>query len=80
MKTDLLVVLSAFLIITFAYSFAPAVAAPPDKMGGQGWADRQLNKGKSGTCPVGTCSMNGTSFAKNLNACKASNCPNRGSK
>jgi hypothetical protein len=80
MKTDILVLVSTFLIVTFAFCVAPAVASPPDRMNGQDWATRQYNKGKSGTCPVGTCSRIGTSFAKNLNACKASNCPNGGSK
>jgi hypothetical protein len=76
MKAVILVLLSAFLIVPFV----PAVAAPPDRMGGQGWADRQNNKGVSGRCPVGTCSRMGTPFAKNLNLCKASNCPQGSSK
>jgi hypothetical protein len=70
MKIGLSVLLSAFLIVV-----VPAAASPPDRMAGVGWADRQNNKGVAGRCPVGTCSRIGTPFAKNLNMCRASNCP-----
>jgi hypothetical protein len=52
----------------------PAAASPANIMGGVGHADRQRNKGLGGRCPLGTCSMMGTPFAKHLNLCRASNC------
>jgi hypothetical protein len=39
-----MLVMSAFLSLTVASSFAPAYAAPPNRMTGQDWATRGYNK------------------------------------
>ena len=80
MKRSMSVLFLVFSMIAFAIWSSAAFAAPPDRMGGHGYGDRQNNRGKSGTCPAGTCSMSGTSHANNLNLCKASNCKSSGSK
>jgi len=80
MKASFALVITVCLSLTVTSSSALALfLGRPNQMAGQDWATRGYNA-KSGKCPVGTCSLIGTSFAKNLNACKASNCPNRGSK
>ena len=65
MKVLTTLVTSAFLSLTVASSFAPAYAAPPDRMGGQDWATRGYNKGKgNGSCSSASAAciqMNGGS-------------------
>jgi hypothetical protein len=73
MKTISLTVLIAMFLAFAAepsFAFRPAKGNASSKMSGRDYS----GYGTKVACPVGACSMAGTSYATNIKNCSAANC------